>query len=74
MNDKTLNRIFCRMTVLVMTVLTAASASLLGDLLTLPPERLLSTPRRIEYILGSLVLYLAAVVAAARIRSGKAES
>ena len=73
MNGHTFDRIFRQATAFVMTALTAASAVLLGDVLSLPEgcARLLSVPRRIEYILGSLVLYLAAAVVTTRTRAAR---
>ena len=67
------SRTFRQTTAFVMTVLTAASAHLLGALLTMPPgcEALSSVPRRIEYIAAGLVLYLTAAVVTTEARSAR---
>ena len=73
MNNRPFGRFFRQATVFVMTVLTAAAARLLGEVLTMPPGcgALSSVPRRIEYIAAGLVLYLTAAVITAEARGAR---
>ena len=70
MKKPTFSHLFRRATVLVMTALTAASAGLLGELLTLTPGSVppASVPDRLETIAGGVVLYLTAAVVTAEVR------
>ena len=73
MKKRTFSHLFRRMTTLVMTALTAASARLLGDLLATPPGSAppASVPERIEAIAGGVILYLTAAVVTAEIRGAR---
>ena len=70
MKKPTFSHLFRQATALVMTALTAASARLLGELLTLTPGSVppSSVPGRLEAIAGGVVLYLTAAVVTAEVR------
>ena len=70
MKKPTFSHLFRRATALFMTALTAASARLLGELLTLTPGAVPSSsvPGRLEAIAGGVVLYLTAAVVTAEVR------
>ena len=60
---------FFRATQAAMTLLTAAAAGMLGEVLTVPAYAVPALPRQIETVLGGLILYLlTALVCAAALR------